>query len=272
MNVKELLAGKDLYSIYDHDVYDSARFVVLETMKIYDEIKDIKEVYQQSEIWTDEENESKLPTILVTYIDGNDVEDVVKRTLEDDEYGVGIYRHFSNLNIDYITVPYLEHLHQKYKDSIFPTPYSVLDHIIATAGNGVSCYDFEMKNDTRPYNKRYSIGTLIDELKPQPIFNIYPYRQNGCFLKSVEMFPDTDYRRIKDIEKYVKLFVDCIEMTTKDSLMEYFNNNEEVKLHYFKWTPSSRMESEMNKRIEETMEDMDVWKANINEFKDFYGV
>lgn len=267
---KDLLVGKDYCSLYSYDVSDRARFILLDTMEIYNRIDDIQYVYKQSELWSDEENEERLPSILVTYLDGNNIEDVLGREL-DNEFGIGIYKDWRNLKIDYQTVPFLEHLYNTYSDSIFPTPYNVLNHLLATLGNGISCYDFEMKDDTRPFNKKYSIGSMIDTLPPQPIINIYPFSAN-FFLDRVTRFKETDYRRIKGIEKYADLFVKCVEMSTEETIMDYFMANMDITRKYFRWVKVDNLRDSIKDLAYNSMKEIHIWKEHLDEFKEFYGV
>lgn len=267
----------DVEYYYDHDLFDSHRFIVLDTMKIYDDLRDIETIYRQSRAWSDERNENELPTIVITKELGDDVQSILEKEFHKnpdyDYHYVSVYKDTEGLKIEFKSMPYLEFMYEKYKDSIFPTKISALEHMFAVLGNGVEKYDFEMKKDKRPYNKKYYIDAddFIEDIGIIPIIRIYPFHDKYYGESSIR-FEHNAYWEIENIEKYAKLFADCLEATNEESLRKFYMENDEVRNRVFRWTRQENLEEEIERNISENMVNIIKWKEHLQEFKDCYGI
>lgn len=128
--------------------------------------------------------------------------------------------------------------------AVFKEKIDVLCHLFATNGNGV---DLFILGESRVDSNGYKIGGRMFtpfEADPVAMRSIYPWSNNKLFLQPFrKMDPDQMHESdAEGIRSYARYFVDCLELTTEEDVL------------------ADRVEA------------LTDWKANIQVFKDFYGI
>lgn len=160
-------------------------------------------------------------------------------------------------------IDYIEDSMDRYP-SLFREKIDVLDHMFCTLGNGVDLTVLGEVRMMRVHDTTYKVGGrkfVPFEADPVPLRSIYSWSDHEGFQPFRKLDPDQmSASDAEGIRSYARYFVDCLELTTEEDMIDDHYGLKDFDVYHNDIMDRYRVEA------------LAGWKANIQVFKDFYGI